>query len=164
MKWISPLNTQINFSTSDKIKMKKDCLLCNWVEADKYFNRVQVWENDLWRVTTSLAAPVAGFSYLEPKRHIAYITDLDGDEAVSLGSTLAFVTHILRDVTNSKLVYVHIFGERVPHLHFNLAPHRDGDALRGGPGMLIDNANPIPVAELEITAEQFRQALGHIQK
>lgn len=144
--------------------MKNDCLLCNWAESDKYFNRVQVWQNDLWRVTTSLAAPVLGFSYLEPKHHIAYITDLDGDESISLGPTLALVTRVLQDITNAKLVYVNVFGERVPHLHFNLAPHRDGDLLRGGSGMLLDNANPLPVAELEIIAEQFRQALGQIQK
>jgi len=144
--------------------MKNDCLLCNWVESDKYFNRVQVWQNDLWRVTTSLAAPVPGFSYLEPKRHIAYITDLDGNESISLGPTLALVTRVLRDITNAKLIYVNVFGERVPHLHFNLAPHRDGDSLRGGSGMLLDNARPLPVTELEIVAEHIHQALGQIQK
>jgi diadenosine tetraphosphate (Ap4A) HIT family hydrolase len=143
--------------------MKNDCLLCNWAEADKYFNRVQVWQTDLWRVTTSLVAPVLGFSYLEPKRHIPYITDLDGDEATSLGPTLAFVTRALRDTTNSKLVYVNVFGERVSHLHFNLAPHRDGDALRGGSGMLIDNASSLPSNELAVVAERIRQTLSQFQ-
>jgi diadenosine tetraphosphate (Ap4A) HIT family hydrolase len=144
------------------VDMKENCLLCNWSEADRYFNRIQVWENDLWRVTTSLVAPVPGFSYLETKRHIPYITDLEGAESASLGSVLALVTRALRDTTNAKLVYVNVFGERVPHLHFNLAPHRDGDPLLGGPGMLAENAEPWPRHELEAIAERIRQMLRQI--
>jgi diadenosine tetraphosphate (Ap4A) HIT family hydrolase len=140
--------------------MKENCLLCNWPEADQCFQRIQVWENDLWRVTTSLVAPVPGFSYLEPKRHIPYITDLEGTESASLGPTLALVTCILREVTNSELIYVNVFGERVAHLHFNLAPHRNGDALRGGPGMLVENPEPLPRLELENIADRLRHALG----
>ncbi len=134
--------------------------MCNWPEADRYFQRVQVWENDLWRLTTSLVAPVPGFSYLEPKRHIPYITDLDGPEAVALGPTLALVTAHLKEITGAKLVYVNVFGERVAHLHFNLAPHRDGDALRGGPGMLLETAPPLPPTDLEDIANRLRQRLN----
>lgn len=139
--------------------MKENCLLCNWSEADQYFKRIQVWENDLWRVTTSLVAPVPGFSYLEPKRHIPYITDLDGAEAATLGHILAMVTRTLREVTSAQLVYVNVFGERVPHLHFNLAPHRHGDSLRGGPGMLAENAVPVARSELETIANRIQQKL-----
>lgn len=143
--------------------MKENCLLCNWAEADQYFNRIQVWENDLWRMTTSLAAPVPGFSYLEPKRHIPYITDLDGAEAATLGPILAMITRTLREVTNAKLVYVNVFGERVPHLHFNLAPHREGDPLRGGPGMLAENATLVLRSELESIANRIQQKLEQIK-
>ena len=41
---------------------------------------------------------------------------------------------MLRDATGAELTYAYVFGDRVAHLHVNLAPHRDGDALRGGPG------------------------------
>jgi diadenosine tetraphosphate (Ap4A) HIT family hydrolase len=139
--------------------MDAPCLLCNWAEADKHFQRVPVWENNLWRVTTSLVAPIVGFSYLEPKRHIAYITELDGEEAATLGTTLAWVTRTLREETNAQLVYVNVFGERVAHLHFNLAPHRHGDALRGGPGMLAEAAPPVPRGELEMMAQRLRRRL-----
>ena len=135
------------------------CLLCDWPAADERFQRVQVWQDELWRVTTSLEAPVLGFSYLEPKRHISDITALDGPEAASLGKTLAFVTNTLRKVTQSKLVYVNVFGERVAHLHFNLAPHRDGDALRGGPGLLREGSKPLPSAELRQIASAIRELL-----
>ena len=140
--------------------MNQSCLLCDWSASDRQFQRIEVWQDELWRVTTSLVAPVPGFSYLEPKRHIAHVTDLDGKEATTLGATLARVTRALRDITGAELVYVNVFGDRVAHLHFNLAPHREGDALRGGPGMMIEPASPQPRPELEAVATRIRERLG----
>jgi diadenosine tetraphosphate (Ap4A) HIT family hydrolase len=90
---------------------------------------VQVWENRLWRLSTSVRGTVPGFSYLEPKRHIPYITDLDSEEASTFGDTIAHATRVLRDVTGAELVYVYVFGGGIPHLHLHLAPHRKDDAL-----------------------------------
>ncbi len=77
----------------------------------------------------SLAAETLGFSYLEPKRHIPYVSDLDGEEARSFGEVLASVSKALRGETGAEVVYVYIFGDGVPHLHVHLAPHSQGDAL-----------------------------------
>lgn len=105
--------------------------------------RAEVWGDGLWRLTMSLIAPVTGFAYLEPRRHIPYITDLDGSEAETLGSTLARVTSVIGQ-ERAHLVYVNVFGERVAHLHFNIAPHRLGDPLRGGPGMVREGRSQYP--------------------
>ena len=137
-----------------------DCLLCRWSDADREFDRVEVWADALWRVTTSLRAPVLGFSYLEPKRHIPHITDLDGAEAVTLGATLGRVTRVLRECSDAELVYVNVFGERVAHLHFNLAPHRAGDVLVGGPGMTRPDAAPLEAETLGAFATRLRRALA----
>lgn len=120
---------------------------------------MEVWRDRLWRVTTSLVAPVPGFSYVEPVRHIPHITDLDGEEASTLGAVLARVTSALRAATSADLVYVNVFGERVAHLHFNLAPHRAGDALQGGRAMLTPGATPFPRPEMESLAERLRRDL-----
>jgi len=40
--------------------------MCRGVAADG--ERVQVWEDGLWRLTVSLASEVPGFATLEPKR------------------------------------------------------------------------------------------------
>ncbi|MGE0599152.1 MAG: HIT family protein [Dehalococcoidia bacterium] len=121
-----------------------------------------MWEDGLWRLTTSLVAPVAGFSYLEPKRHIPDITTLDGPEAETLGLVLARVTSALKQATNAELVYVNVFGERVAHLHFNLAPHTKGDALTGGPGMLAPGADiPEPSVLTEAAASIGRALAGN---
>ncbi len=56
-----------------------------------------------------------------------------GPEAATLGSVLARVTRALRTVTGADLVFVNIFGERVAHLHVNLAPHRAVTSFSEGP-------------------------------
>ena len=91
---------------------------------DQALMRTEVWSNDLWRVTSSQASEVAGFSYLEPRRHIADITELDGDEAANFGQTIATVSKAIKDATGAELVYVYVFGDGVAHLHVHLAPHR----------------------------------------
>jgi diadenosine tetraphosphate (Ap4A) HIT family hydrolase len=105
------------------------CVLCNGIAGDAELHRIQVWEDSLWRLTLSLVAEVLGFAYLEPKRHIPHITDLDREEARTFGEVLARVARVLREETGADLVYVYVFGGGVPHLHVHLAPHRPDDAL-----------------------------------
>jgi diadenosine tetraphosphate (Ap4A) HIT family hydrolase len=78
-----------------------DCHLCREVDGDPDMQRVQVWEDGLWRLTTSIGPGdcTPGFSYLEPKRHIAHITDLDGEEAATFGSVVARCTSALKEAT-----------------------------------------------------------------
>jgi diadenosine tetraphosphate (Ap4A) HIT family hydrolase len=106
-----------------------DCPMCRGAAADQELERVEVWQDAHWRLTVSLSSEVAGFSYLEPKRHIRTITELDGPEAATFGPALARCTRALKDATGAEVVYVYIFGDGVPHLHLHLAPHRAGDAL-----------------------------------
>jgi diadenosine tetraphosphate (Ap4A) HIT family hydrolase len=108
---------------------KSECVICRGVTGDAELQRIQVWEDSLWRLTVSLDAEILAFSYLEPKRHIPHITDLDGDEAQTFGEVLARVSRVLQEETGAELVYVYIFGGGVPHLHVHLAPHRSGDGL-----------------------------------
>jgi diadenosine tetraphosphate (Ap4A) HIT family hydrolase len=108
-----------------------DCLLCRRADGDAELGRVQVWEDQLWRLTMSLDAEVLGFSYLEPKRHIPHVTDLDGEEARTFGDVMARVTSALKQETAAEVVYVYVFGDGIPHLHVHLAPHHEGDALNG---------------------------------
>lgn len=106
-----------------------DCVICRGPGGDAELGRVQVWEDDLWRLTMSVEAEILGFSYLEPKRHIPHVTDLSGEEARTFGGVLARVSAALKVETAASVVYLYVFGEGVPHLHVHLAPHHDGDAL-----------------------------------
>jgi diadenosine tetraphosphate (Ap4A) HIT family hydrolase len=109
--------------------MMKGCVICLGIEGDRALSRIEVWRDDLWRLTLSLDAEVLGFAYLEPIRHIANIAELDGPEAASFGATIAKVSKTLKEATAAEIVYVYIFGDGVAHLHVHLAPHRQGDAL-----------------------------------
>jgi diadenosine tetraphosphate (Ap4A) HIT family hydrolase len=106
-----------------------DCVICRGAAADDELGRVQVWDDRHWRLTMSLESETPGFSYLEPKRHIPFVSDLDREEAKGFGGVLAHVTRVLRSVTETEVVYIYIFGDGVPHFHVHLAPHRAGDAL-----------------------------------
>jgi diadenosine tetraphosphate (Ap4A) HIT family hydrolase len=133
----------------DTEQVDDDCLLCRVGDADAHFRRRRVWEDEHWRLSVVLQGAVVGFAHLEPHRHIPFITDLDGPEAATLGATLARATNAVRTATAAGKVYVYVFGDRVPHLHFNLAPHHPGDALTGGPGLIRPNAQQAdPTAHL----------------
>lgn len=105
------------------------CVICRGSSGDAELGRIQVWEDPFWRLTMAAEGEVAGFSYLEPKRHVPHITDLQGDEARTLGPVLSRVTRALKEATDAQVVYVYVFGSGIPHLHVHLAPHREGDAL-----------------------------------
>ena len=106
-----------------------DCVLCDDERAAAELNRETVWEDELWRLSMSRRGFTTGFGYLEPKRHVPHITDLDGDEAATFGAILAKVTSALKEAAGADLVYVYVFGGGIPHLHVHLGPHREGDAL-----------------------------------
>jgi len=109
--------------------MPEDCLLCDGERAARELNREIVWEDRLWRLSMTHRGYTTGFGYLEPKRHVPHITDLDGEEATTFGAVLARVASALREAASAELVYVWIFGGGIPHLHVHLGPHREGDAL-----------------------------------
>ena len=106
--------------------MDMTCSICDG-SADATFSRKELWRNDRWRLTYSTFKDVFGFCYLEPIRHIRYITELNGLEADEFGTVLSRITSALRAATGAKLVYVYIYGDHIPHLHVHLAPHMDGD-------------------------------------
>jgi diadenosine tetraphosphate (Ap4A) HIT family hydrolase len=152
-----------------------ECQLCLGADGDADLHRVQVWEDELWRLTTSLAAEVAGFSYLEPKRHIPFITDLDGEEARTFGEVLGRVTSALKAVTGAEVVYLYVFGMGIPHLHLHVAPHREGDALNdqmikgdvveqrlpsGATLVTSDRFPPLPEHDLRSVADRINRALA----
>ncbi len=108
--------------------MHSECSICSG-EADTQFRRIQVWANERWRLTTTTYRVVRGLCYLEPKKHIRYITELDGTEATEFGGVLSLVTRALKKATSCTLVYVYIYGGHIPHLHVHIAPHTEGDAF-----------------------------------
>ena len=109
--------------------VESNCKICNG-QADRDFKRIEVWQNLLWRLTASTYKQVKGFCYLEPKRHIRNITELNGEEARTFGAVVAAVSNAIKIAFDAKLVYLYVFGDHIPHLHVHLAPHHDGDIFQ----------------------------------
>ena len=120
-----------------------------------------------------------GFGYLEPKRHVPYITDLDADEAATFGPTIARVATALKAASGAELVYVYVFGGGIPHLHVHLGPHRDGDALSsalirgdfayeplpGGAQRIVSRDFPeLPAEEIRAVIDQARALLNEVHE
>lgn len=138
--------------------MSKDaCALCRPGDADSEFGREEVWSDELWRLTTSVGPGdlTLGFSYLEPRRHIPHIEDLDGPEAASFGAVIARCAKALKQATSAQLVYVYIFGGGIPHLHVHLAPHNDGDALNDAPLRGEFEEQPLPSGATAYISKDF---------
>ena len=55
-------------------------MLCAPEIGDAEFGRTRHWEDELWRLSAVPQGPVPGFAHVETKRHILFITDLDGPE------------------------------------------------------------------------------------
>ncbi|HEX2141097.1 MAG TPA: hypothetical protein VHK28_02315, partial [Candidatus Limnocylindria bacterium] len=100
-----------------------DCALCRGPRTDPELDRVEVWRDDHWRLTMSRHGTILAFAYLEPIRHIPYLADLDGPEAVTFGPTIARASRVLREASGARLVYAYVFGGGIPHLHVHLAPN-----------------------------------------
>jgi diadenosine tetraphosphate (Ap4A) HIT family hydrolase len=137
-----------------------ECMLCRPEVADAFFTRMRLWQDEHWRLSAVLQGPIAGFAHLETRRHVPFITDLDGPEAATLGPVLARVTRVLREAAGAERTYVYVFGDRIAHLHFNLAPHRDGDGLRGGPGLLDPDVQDVDSAVHQVVAAAAAHALA----
>ena len=134
---------------------KPECLLCDGERAAGELNREIVWEDDLWRLSMSRRGFTTGFGYLEPKRHVPHITDLDGEEAASFGPVLARVASAMKEAAGAELVYVYIFGGGIPHLHVHLGPHRDGDALSSAIIRGEFTYEPMPSGAQRIVSRDF---------
>jgi len=135
---------------------QQPCVLCaESVSKDGRY----VWEDRLWRLWTRTTGKVPGYSFLNSKRHIPYLTDLDGDEAATLGPVLARITRAIRAATGASLVYLHVFGDGAAHFHMHLVPHRPGDALNTQV-VREDAGNDASVADLAGVADQLARVLA----
>lgn len=99
--------------------------------------------------------PTLGFSYLEPQRHIPYVQDLSGDEAVTFGAVLARCCAALKEAAGAELVYVYIFGGGIPNLHVHLAPHNQGDALNDNLLRGEFEEQPLPSGAVAYVSKDF---------
>lgn len=71
-------------------------------------------------------APVPGWLVVAPARHVEQIDALRGEELSALGPLLAEAAAALRAETPCEKVYISVFAEVVPHLHFHVIARPPG--------------------------------------
>lgn len=129
------------------------------------------WADSKWRLFADLTAEADGISLLAPRRHVRNVSDLDPDEAATLGTVLGRLTSALQEETQAETVYLYVFDHS--HLHIHLAPHQPGDALssqivkasqvvRAQGGLHLSTSTeypPLPTDTLLQTASRVRDRL-----
>jgi diadenosine tetraphosphate (Ap4A) HIT family hydrolase len=152
-----------------------DCAIRRGPQGDVELDRVEVWRDDLWRLSMSRHSPTLGFAYLEPLRHIPYLADLDGREAETFGQAIARASAVLRKATGARLVYAYVFGGGIPHLHVHLAPNTPDGVLTtsllggeieerklpsGAPEVISRDHPDLPEAEVSAVIERTRELMA----
>jgi diadenosine tetraphosphate (Ap4A) HIT family hydrolase len=135
--------------------MEQLCTLCAGAAGDPELSREGVWEDRLWRLSMSMEGYTTGFAYLEPKRHVPHIEDLDGEEAATFGPAIAKVTRALKEATDAERIYVYVFGGGIPHLHVHLGPHVTGDALNAAIIRGEMDEEKLPSGATRMTSREF---------
>jgi diadenosine tetraphosphate (Ap4A) HIT family hydrolase len=150
------------------------CTICRGPEGDAELDRVEVWRDELWRLSMARRGPTLGFAYLEPIRHIPCLADLDGPEADTFGQVIARASRVVRETTGARLVYAYVFGGGIPHLHVHLAPDEPEGVLStaiiggetevrpmpSGAAEIISKDHPdLPQAELAAVIERVREGM-----
>ena len=149
-----------------------DCALCQGTERDDELDRAQVWEDRLWRLTMSRRSPTRAFGYLEPKRHIPYLADLDGEEAETFGPVLARACAAIRAASGARLVYIYVFGGGIPHLHVHIGANEPTGVLntRIIAGQIEEHPLPSGATEVisidhpDLAAEEVRDVADRVRK
>jgi diadenosine tetraphosphate (Ap4A) HIT family hydrolase len=76
-----------------------------------------------------------GYLFVEARRHVPELGDLDPDEASAVGRAAARWGRALQNVAGAEHVYAAVVGHAVAHFHLHLIPRYPGTLhLRSRPG------------------------------
>ena len=67
-----------------------------------------------------------GYLFVEARRHLPELGDLDPDEAAAVGRAAARWSRALQDVASAEHVYAAVIGHGIGHLHVHLIPRYPG--------------------------------------
>jgi len=145
-----------------------DCGICQKLSSGA---EGVLFENELWQVrTVDSPCPVAGWTMLLARRHVAGPAVFDDAEAASFGPTLRHLQRVLLEVTGALRIYTAAMGESSPHFHAHMVP-RYAQMPREAKGWAVFDlqraaqAGEIepPVDDSARVAEAYRAALARNQ-
>lgn len=128
-----------------------DCLGCMPSAETKKELGGSVWEGNYWRVSHCNGPFGEGTMVVEPKRHVADIESLNGEEQAEMVPVFRDVSEAVKEVCGAERVYIeHWTHTAVAHAHWLFIPvtkelvHKFGD--KKGPNLIAamaDANNPL---------------------
>jgi diadenosine tetraphosphate (Ap4A) HIT family hydrolase len=90
---------------------------------------------------------VPGWLLVAPRRHVEQLDQLEADEARELGTLLKDVSAALRQAAGGEKIYLAVFAEILPHLHFHVVARPPGWPAEERGAALLRGSQAAPLAE-----------------
>jgi len=127
----------------------------------------KVWESEGWVAMLDRYPIVEGHTLLMPKREVAHVTELNDDEAASMGAAIKTVSGMLKGAYGEGLLVSMKCGEgsarTISHLHVHLIPRKSGDRLwdAGKSRIVLDRTSGFP--RLDVSGDELKETLKKIR-
>jgi len=128
-----------------------ECVFCGIVAGRVGARRV--WEDERHVAFLPLASFEPGHTLLVPRRHAAYVFDLDDDAYAALWAAARRLAPGIRAVSGAARVGILVEGFSVPHVHVHLVP------VNGLADIDPARERKLPDAQAEGLAAALRDAL-----
>jgi len=116
-----------------------------------YVSHAQLWGGE--------ATHYLGHLFVEPKRHIPELAQLNEDEAKEIGMYMSLSARAIQAVCGAEHVYSFVIGDHVPHVHVHVIGRYPG-APREYWGIKVDEWPEAPhggYEEIEALAARMRE-------
>jgi diadenosine tetraphosphate (Ap4A) HIT family hydrolase len=138
------------------MNQQAECGICARRSQDEA--RGFVYEDEHWYAQPPARQAVPGQLMLVAKRHFLDASDMQPDEAESLGKVLGTLTSAIKQGTGAERVYVVTVVERTPHWHTWLIPRGANSETRGTPYL-----NTVLTGGLSTSDDEAAQATSAIK-
>lgn len=152
------------YRSARSTELHPDCLACQTLAGSKIVPGGIIAENAWWVADHCLSSYGVGAVVVKSRLHRESLSDLNSNEAASLGLFLQQISTAMRVGLGAERVYVNMWVDCPPHhVHFVLQPRYPGKeelGLRGLELQVFRSLKPPPSPEQMAEAvENIRQAL-----
>lgn len=143
------------------------CFICQKHSGEVEIPGGVIYQDDLVFVSHSAIGEgeittYLGTLFVEPRRHVPGLADLNEPEAGRIGVVLNRLSRALKESEGAEHIYLFVLGHHIPHLHVWLVPRYPGTP-REYWGLRVDEWPGAPrggPAEIAGLCERIRQHLG----
>jgi Diadenosine tetraphosphate (Ap4A) hydrolase and other HIT family hydrolases len=139
----------------------EDCFLCQKHKGIINLDGLKIYEDEhvfIYHLDPKEGQVYLGYIFIELKRHIGGLEDMNDEEACAVGRMLQRVSFVYKNNFDIEHIYSHVIGNNIPHLHIHIIPRYKG-APREFWGLKTDEWEGAPHGGRE-KVEEFCTSLG----